>query len=282
MVASRSSNFPYSPAPVAAIIFLVTFTIATAWHIFIAVPKRTWYLAPLLCGGILEVAGYASRTAATFNTDDKPPYIIQLVCILIAPTLFAASLYMLFSRLVLLLRAESLCLVRPAWVTKIFVGGDVVCFLVQLIGAATVSRSGNFELGKTVILVGLMAQIAVFGFFIVVAVVFHRRLARKASPPADSLEGRGWRRGWERVLLGIYSASALVVIRSLFRFIEFAGPRDGPLMTHEVYLYVFDSLLMLGVLAVLAVFHPAEYVPNKGLVERLSSSEMMDLRPEDN
>lgn len=189
---------------------------------------------------------------------------------------------MLFGRLVLLQRAESLALVRPAWVTKIFVGGDMVSFVVQLIGATLLSKSGNFSQGKSVILIGLMAQIAFFVLFVVVAVVFHRRLARRATPMADSLDARGGQRSWGRVMLVLYLASVLILIRSLFRFIEFAAPRDGPLMTHEVYLYIFDSVLMIGVLLVLAAFHPAEYVPHKGFVERISGSEMTDLHSDQN
>jgi hypothetical protein len=199
---------------------------------------------------------------------------MQTVCILVAPALLAASLYMVFGRLVALVRAESLALVRAAWVTKIFVGGDLACFVVQVVGAATLASASDSERGKVIILVGLMAQIAVFTFFIVVAGVFHHRLGKAPTAMAVRLDARSpekgnkMRNGWKGVMLIIYLPSGLIFVRSLFRFVEFVGPRDGPLWTSEAYLYLFDSLLMLGVLAVLIPFHPAQYVPGKRVVMR--------------
>jgi len=198
---------------------------------------------------------------------------VQVASILVAPALLAASLYMVFGRLAVLVRAESLALVRPAWTTKMFVGADIGCFVIQIVGAASLTASGDFERGRAIILAGLMAQIAVFGFFIVAAGVFHHRLAKRPTATALRLDAeRG--RGWKGVMLVVYLASGLIFVRSLFRFIEFAGPRDGTLMTHEIYLYIFDSLLMLGVLVILIVRHPAGYVPSNRGVKKLRTEEV--------
>lgn len=170
---------------------------------------------------------------------------------------------MVFGRLVLLLRAETFSLVKPSWVTRIFVCGDVVSFFVQVIGAAMFARSGSGNQGKTVLLIGLMAQIVFFCFFVSVVVVFHRRLARSPSPMAIRLDNREGKKGWKSVIVVIYLTSILIFVRSLFRFIEFTAGSEGPLLTHEVYFYIFDSLPMIGVLSILIPFHPIDYVPNK-------------------
>jgi hypothetical protein len=62
------------------------------------------------------------------------PYIIQAVLTLVAPALFAASIYMELGRLVVVLRAEKHSLIRVQWMTKIFVAGDVLSFLMQSAG----------------------------------------------------------------------------------------------------------------------------------------------------
>jgi hypothetical protein len=54
--------------------------------------------------------------------------------ILLAPPLYAASIYMVLGRTVTYLRAESLSLVPVKWMTKIFVTGDVFSFLLQCAG----------------------------------------------------------------------------------------------------------------------------------------------------
>jgi hypothetical protein len=62
------------------------------------------------------------------------PYIIQSTLLLIAPALFAASIYMELGRVIVLVRGEKFSLIRVRWLTKIFVGGDVLSFLMQASG----------------------------------------------------------------------------------------------------------------------------------------------------
>ena len=61
----------------------------------------------------------------------------------------------------------------------------------------------------------------------------------------------------------LYLGSALIVVRSVFRFIEYAMGTDGYLMKHEVFLYVFDATLMFGVMIGFNFVHPSEV---KGLL----------------
>ena len=59
------------------------------------------------------------------------PYIIQSLLILLGPTLFAASIYMILGRIMRLTNGEAHSIIRVNWVTKIFVLGDVLSFLAQ-------------------------------------------------------------------------------------------------------------------------------------------------------
>jgi len=59
------------------------------------------------------------------------PYIIQSLLLLLGPALFAASVYMVFGRLIRLVGGERYSIIRVNWLTKIFVLGDVLSFLVQ-------------------------------------------------------------------------------------------------------------------------------------------------------
>jgi hypothetical protein len=52
----------------------------------------------------------------------------------LAPVLFAASLYMTVARIIRLTGGEKYSLVSPQWTTKIFVTCDVLTFLVQVGG----------------------------------------------------------------------------------------------------------------------------------------------------
>lgn len=107
--------------------------------------------------------------------------------------------------------------------------------------------------GENIIIGGLFVQLAFFGFFVVAAGIFHRRMSlvptTKASDPAVR---------WQKYLLTLYVTSALILVRSIFRVIEYLNGNDGVLLVSEVYLYVFDALLMIVVLVWMNWFHPSE------------------------
>ncbi|KAF4827723.1 Protein RTM1 [Colletotrichum tropicale] len=246
--------YKYSPSGAAAMIFLVGFVVGCAWHVFIIVRRRAWYFIPLIIGCLLEIAGYLGRFLSSTDTGNLGFFMIQTLCLLVAPALFAASIYMVLGRLILYLQCAPLSPIKPSRLTKIFVVGDVLSFLVQVMGADH-------------ILLGLAVQLIFFGLFVVAAAVFHRRPLDRVPPAVLHEEANsGWQRhirGWRGVMSVLYVASALIFVRSLFRLVEYVEGNDGVLLSTEVYLYIFDALLMLGVVAVTAVFHPAKYVPGK-------------------
>lgn len=59
---------------------------------------------------------------------------MQSTLLLVAPALFAASIYMELGRIIRLVKGEKLSLVRVTLMTKIFVSGDVLSFLMQASG----------------------------------------------------------------------------------------------------------------------------------------------------
>lgn len=111
----------------------------------------------------------------------------------------------------------------------------------------------SMHTGENIIIGGLVVQLLFFGFFIVTSAVFHIRITRR---PTTKVLSESF--PWERHLYVLYSASALIFIRSLFRLIEYAQGNSGYLISHEVYLYIFDSLLMLATMALFAWAHPSE------------------------
>lgn len=89
---------------------------------------------------------------------------MQSILLLVAPALFAASIYMLLARIVAMVDGDRLLFIRRTWLTKIFVCGDVLSFLMQASGGGLMSSGGSsVNLGKTIIVVGLILQIIFFG-----------------------------------------------------------------------------------------------------------------------
>lgn len=56
----------------------------------------------------------------------------------------------------------------------------------------------------------------------------------------------------------LYAISALIMVRSIFRAVEFIMGNSGYLLSYEWTLYVFDSLLMIIVTVIFYVRYPSE------------------------
>ncbi|CRK19219.1 hypothetical protein BN1708_012563 [Verticillium longisporum] len=250
----------YEPALAASITSTVVFAILTALHIWRLLRAKAYYFTAFTVGGLFQVIGYAFRIWGHFNPESVMAFAIQGTFILVAPALFAASIYMILGRLIRTCRAEHLSLIPVNWVTRIFVLGDVIAFTVQASGAG-LSAAGDydlFKLGEKVIIGGLFVQIVFFGFFVCTSVLFQHRLTR--SPTPVSIEGR---LPWKRHLYVLYGTSAIILVRSIFRVVEYIQGNDGYLITHEVYLYIFDALLMAAVMAIFVVWYVGDLESKK-------------------
>jgi hypothetical protein len=234
----------YKPSIAAAAISTVIFALLTGLHIFRVVRSRSWFCIPFVIGAIcknpftqppqsppnnlflshelsilthtVETIGYAGRIASPSNANSLPLYILQTLTILLAPILFAASVYMVLSRLIVATGAEAYTLIRVSWITRTFVGGDILCFLIQSGGGGILAGADDDkkrrDLGQNIILAGLILQMVIFVGFVLVAVVFHRRLRARPTGKEGRVTG-----SWERALGMLYTVSVLITVRNLFQ-----------------------------------------------------------------
>lgn len=211
----------------------------------------------MLTGDQVELIGYIGRAMSANQSPNWTlgPYVMQSTLLLIAPALFAASIYMELGRIILMVQAEQLALVRVRWMTKIFVAGDVLSFLMQASGAGLLvtGSQDSASTGQNVIIGGLIVQILFFGFFLVSAVIFQCRLG--ARPAAAAVASQF---PWRKHMWALHSSSILVLIRSIVRVVEYVQGESGYVMRHEVFIYVFDGLLMFALMAIFLIIHPSE------------------------
>jgi hypothetical protein len=147
--------YHYDPSIAGAVVVLLLFLATTALHFWQLFRARCWFMLPLAIGGIcrktplllrvptknkttnpfvaVEFIGYAARAKSGAESPNWTlgPYIIQAILLLVAPALFAATIYMQLGRIILLLDGESRALIKKRWLTKIFVTGDILSFFLQ-------------------------------------------------------------------------------------------------------------------------------------------------------
>lgn len=252
--------YRYDPSLPAAIVTTIVFAILTSIHVWRLRRAGAVYFTPFLIGGIFQTIGYCGRIWSHFDKESIGGFVMQAILILVAPALFAASIYMILGRLIRALGAEHLSLIPIKWVTKIFVTGDVIAFGLQA-GGGGIQSAGTLEMydmGEKIIIAGLFVQIAVFGFFVVTALLFHTRMIKTSHA--------GVNRGpvaWKRHLYVLYTTSALILIRSIFRVVEYLQGNNGYLISHEVFIYVMDALLMAIVMTIFAIWYIGDLQPKK-------------------
>lgn len=125
--------------------------------------------------------------------------------------------------------------------------------------------------GQNIILVGLFIQIISFGIFIGVALLFHRRMHSSPTPISMQLG-----MPWQKHVYVLYFVSLLIMIRSVVRVIEYIQGFEGYILSHEIFLYIFDGTLMFTAVAVFNIVHPSELLPGRLMLhERMVSLEQL-------
>lgn len=181
---------------------------------------------------------------------------MQSVLLLVAPALFAASIYMTLGRVIRSVHGEQFSIIRPTWLTRLFVLSDVVSFFAQASGGGfQASKNFNKKTAEYIILGGLIVQILGFGLFATTALIWHLRMRQWRGAPTAHGMGK-----WQNVMFMLYSVSILIMVRSVFRVVEYVMGTDGYLLRHEWTLYVFDATLMLLTVGVFAWWYPGQLI----------------------
>jgi hypothetical protein len=206
----------------------------------------------------VEATAYWFRSRSHDNLRQTLPFIIQNLLVLAAPPFLAATIYMSLGRITRALKAEEISLIGLRWITKLFVLVDIACFATQTAGAI---MSGSEEpdeakRGQNIIIIGLILQIIAFALFIVCTLTLQLRL--RSNPPVHCLAGLVTH--YRRYFIALYLTSGLFLIRNVVRIIEYKQGSDGPLLSTEAFLYVFDCCFMLAIIIVILVLHPGRLI----------------------
>lgn len=203
--------------------------------------------------------GYVFRLISASSPDSLVAYVCQSMFIILPPSLYAATIYMTYSRIVMFVGKPELSIITPRKVTKIFVLGDTSAFLLQLAGGGMQTINSMRNIGQKVLLVGLFVQLIFFGLFLYVSASFLFRLRRRAFNLAEG--------PWQRLLYILFLVSALIIARCIFRIAEYASGTDGYIASHEAMVYVFDMVPMLFVQVIFHFYHPGKVLVGQKLPE---------------
>ncbi|KIY49756.1 RTA1 like protein, partial [Fistulina hepatica ATCC 64428] len=219
-----------------------------------------WML--VLCIGTLTMAvGFAVRIVR-HNHPSEGVYIVETLFILLSPCAFLAQDYVILPRLAKWLSAEGFLFINPAKVVKIFVWSDCLTFFLQSSGGGltAVKNSKSIpKLGSKIALIGLVIQALSFGTFTLMALVFGLRVRSRTPQKWTSYIDTGAETpsDWRMLWLALMWTTVGILIRSVYRIIEYAQGYGGYLATHEGFFYCLDALpLLLAISVYIFVWPP--------------------------
>ncbi|KAK4944214.1 hypothetical protein LTR10_016327 [Elasticomyces elasticus] len=281
----------YCPSLAAAILFTILFGITSTAHITQAFIYRKPFAWVLIMGALWETGGYVVRILSIYHPLNSGIFTGQLLLILLAPLWVNAYIYMLLGCMIhFFLESDRVFKIKARLITRMFVLFDITAFLIQATGGTMTGPSSSTStqnLGLDIYTAGVGVQLGFLVIFVSLAIGFQQKLKKQSQSPNDiesttrlaAYNGSPMRipspspspmpsmpdSALARPLLRtLYIVMTLIILRNLYRLVEFAMGANSPTVTHEWFAYVFDAVPMFCALVVLNVWNPGKLLQGPG------------------
>ena len=169
--------------------------------------------------------GYVGRAMLHSNPWDVKGFELQIVAIILSPTLLCVSIYLTLKHICLAFN-PSLSRMPPRLYPYLFVPGDISCLIVQAIGGGIAASADNdnaklLDKGNRTIITGIVLQVLVLLVFGVLAseyVVRLRRWLHGAEATSEALNL--WHDlKFKRFFYAVSCAYLVILIRCIYRYV---------------------------------------------------------------
>ena len=243
--------FHFIPAKGIMYLALALFALATLLCLASTIYTRRWYMLIAVGVGIAEIIGYSFRLAMVH----KPQYgiYVGMQCLLIIPPSFLALVeYITLGKVVKLAQESNpniSTFLKPKLIQWCYFVAEIGSLSLQGAGAGlSVSQKGvndTAATGKTLLLVGLAFLVAIIICFLLNALFV-----------SVKKEYGVWQnRHLTRLFIVLYTSTALLLIRNVFRLVEFASGFYGDIAVKEKYFYGFDGLMVVLIMFIFSFAH---------------------------
>jgi len=256
--------------------FLIVFAVLLVVHVSMGwFYKQWWILVAFFCGAGLELAGFIGRFLSHYDDTVKDYFLLQIIALTIAPAFIMGGIYNLLGKFIVVY-GESYALMAPILYSYVFMLCDVVSLVVQAAGgaiAASATTDSENKIGTHIMVAGLAFQVLSMSVYVFLFTHFfhkikflskskHEAMEYDFNPKYKELRSRKIFQ-WFPYIVAL--CVALVYIRCVYRVVELAQGWHGYLITHEIYLFFLDAMLMAMTLAILVVFHPGVIFDGRNL-----------------
>ncbi|KAH7410088.1 parasitic phase-specific protein PSP-1 [Phaeosphaeria sp. MPI-PUGE-AT-0046c] len=213
---------------------------------------RTWgHTACVGAGSILQVIGYAGRIQLHSNPFSFNAFLMQIICITIAPVFYCAAVYVLLSQFIA--RTDiSLSRFNPRLFYWIFIPADITCLVLQSVGgalSATGRTEADVDVGVNISIAGLSLQVVVLILFLAFFSDYLFALQRR--------KGLGSLAKNVRIFLVFLILTVVcILIRCIYRIVELKGGYFGPNFRQQDEFIGLEGAVMCVAVVCLILAHP--------------------------
>lgn len=197
--------------------------------------------------------------------DEQNPFLIQIVCLTIAPAFLAAGIYLCLSRIVLTFGPEN-SRIKPLSYPRIFIPCDLASLLLQAAGGGLASSASHQDkdptAGNNIMIAGLSVQVFTLAVFIILALDFAIRTIRRtrelggqnALDPTHAKLRSSWT--FKGFLIALSFATLCIFTRSVYRVAELSEGWNGHLIKTQKYFIGLEGAIIGAAVLALNAFHP--------------------------
>ncbi|KAE8357495.1 parasitic phase-specific protein PSP-1 [Aspergillus caelatus] len=248
----EASILQYQPSTAATAVAIAIFGLSLILNIGQGVYHQTWaFMACLVSGCILEIAGYIGRIIINGNPFDFNGFLMQIICITVAPIFFCAAIYVLLVRIILLID-ERLSRISPRYLSWIFISFDVISLVLQAVGGALSCVGENkddIQVGTDISLAGLIFQVVTLTLFVALFVDYLSACRQYSNHKALT-------RQMNFFLSFLFLSILLILLRCVYRVVELHGGYFSHFFRDEPLFIALETAIMCAAAVCLNVGHP--------------------------
>ncbi|KAL8723978.1 MAG: hypothetical protein Q9166_008199 [cf. Caloplaca sp. 2 TL-2023] len=270
--------YGYRPNLGATSFFIAIFAACMGIQLLQGIRWRTWwYMAAMTVGCLGEVVGYAGRVLLNKNPWDEIGFQMQICCLIIAPSFFAAAVYLTLKHVVLTFGPEHSRLV-PKWYTWIFIGCDLFSLVLQGAGgglAASADSQSTQDAGSNLMLAGIVWQVFTLVVFAALAGDFVLRVSRARSNLTLTASELLKSTKFKLFSAGLVTAYLTILVRCIYRIAELAGGWSNDIMQNEAEFIVLEGVVIVIAVLCQTAFHPGYCFPQMQLQNKSAPNGVM-------
>jgi hypothetical protein len=251
--------YGYTPNLAANAFFCAFFGLFLAANVQLPFKYKTWTYATIISlGALAEVIGYVGRIIMHSNPWSSAGFEMQICCLILAPSFFAAALYLTLKDIVRAIGPQ-FSVIKPKLYPWIFISCDLISLILQAAGGGTAASANTTSMSDTgghIMLAGIVFQVATFTFLYILALIFARNLRANKHTMTSSQLAVLHDRNFKIFAWGVFIASVGIYIRCIYRIAELAGGWKNKIMQDEVSFYVLDGAMVCVAVIALTVAYP--------------------------